>query len=61
MWALLDYDNKTVIACMTPDMTEKEILETANGRTLIPMTLENSPATIGGTYENGKFTLPDWY
>lgn len=46
---------------MTPDMTEKEILETANGRTLIPMTLENSPATIGGTYENGKFTLPDWY
>jgi hypothetical protein len=55
MYALLDTDNKTVIAVFTPDVPYEKILEEANGRTLIALTPENSPAYINGTYENGKF------
>ena len=55
MWALLDYDKKTVIACVPPDAPQDLITEEINGRIVIPMTLENSPAYIGGTYENDKF------
>jgi hypothetical protein len=55
MWAVLDYDNKTVIGVLPPDMPEQTRLDEANGRILIPMTLENSPAYVGGIYVNGKF------
>jgi hypothetical protein len=58
MWALLDTDNKTVLGCYTPDIPYEKVLEDANGRTLIEMTLENSPAYINGTYENEKFYPP---
>ena len=58
MYALLDTDNTTVIACFTPDVSKNKMLEEANGRTLIEMTIENSPAYINGTYVNGKFYPP---
>jgi hypothetical protein len=58
MYALLDIDNTTVIACFTPDIPYDKVLEEANNRTLIKMTIENSPAYIQGTYENGKFYPP---
>jgi hypothetical protein len=58
MWAVLDYDNKTVIGLYPPDMSEKIRNEDAQGRTQILMTLENSPAYVNGTYVNGKFYLP---
>jgi len=58
MWAILDYDNKTVVDLVTPDKTLDEAKIKANGRILIEMTVENSPAYIQGTYVNGKFYPP---
>jgi hypothetical protein len=58
MWAVLDYDNKTVIGLYTPDISEEIRLKDAKGRTQILMTLENSPAYINGTYEDKKFYPP---
>ena len=55
MWAILDYDNKTVVDLVTPDKTLDEAKIKANGRILIEMTVENSPAYLLGTYENKKF------
>jgi hypothetical protein len=58
MWAMLDYDNKTVKCVIHPNAPIEKMSETIDGRTLIPMTLENSPAWISGTYENEKFYPP---
>lgn len=58
MWALLDNDDKTVLGCIPPDKTEEEAIKIAKGRTIIKMTLENSPAHVGGIYKNGKFYKP---
>ena len=61
MYAVLGIDNKTVVDAIPPDKTVEEIIKWANGRTLIEMTIENSPAIITGTYENGKFYPPKGY
>jgi hypothetical protein len=58
MYAMLDRDEKTVIACFPPDILFEKIIEEADGRILIEMTIENSPAYIKGAYENGKFYPP---
>ena len=58
MYALLDTDNKTVIGVVLPDTPYDKMLEEANGRIVIKMTLENSPAGIKWTYEDGKFYPP---
>lgn len=55
MYAMLDKDERTVLACFTPDVPYEEIIKEADGRTLIPMTIENSPAYIPGVYVDGKF------
>ena len=55
MWAVLGDDNKTVIACAPPTLSYDEALIEANGKILIEMTKENSPAWLGAIYENGKF------
>ena len=57
---MLNYDNKTVIACFTPDIdiNKEEIKKEIDGRTLIEMTLDNSPAYLNGIYEDGKFYPP---
>jgi hypothetical protein len=57
MWALLNENNK-VIGVFPPDTHKDKMLEEANGRTLIEMTIDNSPGYIGGIYENGKFYPP---
>jgi len=59
MWVLLDKDNKTVIGWYPPDTPIKNlIIDESNGHTIVPVTLENSPAYVQGTYENGKFYPP---
>jgi hypothetical protein len=58
MYALLDTDNTTVIGFFTPDISYDKIIKEANGRTLIQMTLKNSPAYVKGTYVDGKFYPP---
>ena len=55
MWAVLDYDDETVIGLYAPDVPEDVRLKDAEGRKQILMTLENSPAYINGLYVNGKF------
>ena len=55
MFAMLDSDNKTVIAVFPPNISYDDMLKEANGRTLIEMTIKNSPGYIGGIYENEKF------
>ena len=58
MYAVLDYDNKTVVGIIPPDKKLEEFKEEINGRTIIQMTLENSPAYFKGTYKDGKFYPP---
>jgi len=55
MWAILDRDNETVIGVFPPDVSEENRLKEADGRILIAMNLENSPAWIGAKYKNEKF------
>jgi hypothetical protein len=59
MWAMLDRDNETVIACFPPTIAMNDILKEADGRQVIQMTLENSPAHINGKYKNGVFYSPE--
>ena len=58
MWAVLDYDNKTVVGVYPPDCPEEVRNADAQGRKQILMTLENSPAWVTGTYVEGKFYPP---
>jgi hypothetical protein len=58
MWAMLDTDNETVIAVFPPNLKEEDVIKDANGKTLIKITLENSPGWVKGTYKNGKFYPP---
>ena len=58
MWAMLDTDNETVIAVFPPNLKEEDVIKDANGKTLIKITLENSPGWVKGTYKDGKFYPP---
>jgi hypothetical protein len=58
MYAMLDFDNTTVIACFLPDIPYEKIIEEAQERILIEMTPDNSPAYINGKYVEGKFYPP---
>jgi hypothetical protein len=58
MHAMLDYNSNKVIGIFPPDVSEDKMLKEADGRTLIKMTIENSPGYLNGTYENGKFYPP---
>lgn len=57
---MLDRDNETVVAVYPPDMPVDKMLMEADGRTLILMTVENSPGYLDGKYIDGKFHKPDW-
>lgn len=59
MWAILDKITQQVIGCLEPIATQEDINITLKTHDLIKMTLENSPAYIGGYYSNGKFTDPN--
>ena len=59
MWAVLDYDGETVITCIPPDAKAEEVNKWLNGRTIILMTVDNTPATVGGKYKDGKFYPPE--
>ena len=37
---------------------EEDVIKDANGKTLIKVTLENSPGWVKGTYKDGKFYPP---
>jgi hypothetical protein len=58
MWAILDRDEKTVIGVIPPDADFEKALKEVDGRTLIEMTIDNSPAYVKGEYIDGKFYPP---
>lgn len=55
---MLDRDNTTVLAVYPPTVDFNKIIMEAQGRTLIEMTIENSPAYLNGKYIDGKFYPP---
>ena len=55
MWALLDKNTDIVIGVLPPDATPEGIKKCKKDFNLVLMTLENSPATIGDKYKDGKF------
>ena len=55
---MLDLDNEKVISCFTPDVPFDTMIQEANGRTLIKMTLKNSPAGLNWAYKKGIFYPP---
>jgi hypothetical protein len=57
MWALLDNDGK-VLTAYPPDFNQEQMFKEADGRRLIEMTVENSPAYLNGIYKDGKFYPP---
>jgi hypothetical protein len=58
MWALVNKDN-FVIDCLVGISFEEAKTYEINGRFLVEMTLENSPANIGGLYNGEIFILPE--
>jgi hypothetical protein len=58
MYSMLDRDNQTVLAVYPPTVDINKIIMEANGRTIIKMTVENSPAYLKGKYIEGKFYPP---
>ena len=55
MWALLDYDGKTVVAAIPPSVRLEDVADEIDGRIVVEMTTENSPAGIGWTWDGTKF------
>ena len=60
MWAILDTDNETVLGVIFSDTDSEKQKEIAEGKTLILMTPENSPAYTSGKYIDGKFYPPHY-
>jgi hypothetical protein len=54
MWAVLNKKN-IVIGVVLPNTPKSEVEKINKNYQLIAMTNENSPATIGDEYVNGKF------
>ena len=55
MWAMLDKDTNIVLGVLSPEAPLEEVEKCQKDFNLILMTLENSPATIGYIYKDGKF------
>lgn len=55
MWAVID--NEIVIGCIV-GVSYEEALQQANGKQLVEMTIENSPAQIGSRWNGINFILP---
>lgn len=56
MWAILNKTTQIVLDCCPPTVSLETLEELKKEYDLIFMTPENSPATIGDKYQNGKFT-----
>lgn len=56
MWAILEDD---LVTGYLVGLSEKELSEEiASGKVLVEMTIENSPAVIGGRFDGQKFYGP---
>jgi hypothetical protein len=58
MWALVNKDN-FVIDCLVAIPFEEAKTHEVDGRFLVEMTLENSPASLGAFYNGKEFILPE--
>jgi len=52
MWAVID--NEIVIDCIV-GVSYEEALQQSNGKQLVEMTIENSPAHLGARWDGKKF------
>ena len=59
MWAMLDTDNKRVLAVFPPSISYDDLNNERDGKTLILMHENNSPGYLNGTYVKGKFYKPE--
>jgi hypothetical protein len=57
MWALLGEDKKTVIGSFPPDISDLEVMKETEelGLIAVKVHIKNSPVSINGYYEDGKF------
>jgi hypothetical protein len=58
MWALVNKYN-IVIDCLVGITFEEAKTYETNGRFLVEMTLENSPANLGSHYDGKNFSMTD--
>lgn len=58
MWALIAEDGVTVEAVVTPDVPANVLQELMASRTLIEMTVANSPAWVHGSWDGTRFHPP---
>lgn len=56
---MLDDDNKTVLAAFPPLISYADLVNESQGKSLIYMHKDNSPAWLTGTYVKGKFYKPE--
>lgn len=55
MWAVIDKKTQIVVGSILPTASLEEVKRIEKTFDVVRMTLDNSPATIGDTYKNGKF------
>ena len=55
MWAVINKTTQIVVGVLPPNANQEQINEAEKNFDLVLMTIENSPATIGFEYKNGKF------
>ena len=55
MWAVIDKKTQIVLGVIPPDINIEKVNQAKIVYDLVLMTPDNSPATIGDKYENGKF------
>jgi hypothetical protein len=55
MWAVIDKQTQIVVGAIMPDAKIEDVKNAENDFDIVEMTLENSPASIGDKYEEGKF------
>jgi hypothetical protein len=55
MWAVIDKETQVVVGAIMPDTNLDEVKNAEKEFDIVKMTIENSPASVGDKYANGKF------
>lgn len=55
MWAVIDKETQIVLGALLPDTPLVEVEKASKKYDIVLMTIDNSPASVGDKYEEGKF------
>jgi hypothetical protein len=55
MWAVIDKKTQVVVGAIMPDTSIDEVKNAEKEFDIVKMTIENSPASVGDKYLDGKF------